>query len=78
MKALVGAALIALLATSSAHADRKIHLMDVSLHDCQIPGKTEAVFHYRQSAWCKQQSAEIKAQYGLCKAVDVDGWMDCK
>jgi hypothetical protein len=40
MKALVGAALIALLATSSAHADRKIHLMEVYLHDCQIPGKS--------------------------------------
>jgi hypothetical protein len=78
MKALVGAALIALIMTGPAHADRKFNLMDVYIHDCQIPDKTEAVFHYRQSAWCKQLSAEIKAQYGMCKAADVDGWMDCK
>jgi hypothetical protein len=78
MKALVGAALIALITTGSAHAERKIHLVEVYLHDCQIADKTEAVAHYRQSAWCKQLSAEIKAQYGMCKALDVDGWVDCK
>jgi len=59
-------------------AERKIHLLDTYIHDCQIPDKTEGVAHYRQSAWCKQLSAEIKAQYGMCKAADVDGWLDCK